>query len=172
MNFNIGLRIFSKSELNIAQAIKTEADHSTQYIADQFSVTQKPLNTQQSYIWRKPLWKDKEGKETSSKRKLTSCPKCKKFQSQQLLLTSTRMDDNRHISKLCTMQCSNISLQQSKQHWRSLSTTNLSTDTLCTRVNSKTILNLTEKGFTSTITEQQYPNVGNISNWVRYWPHR
>lgn len=156
MNFNIGLRIFSKSELNIAQAIKTEADHSTQYIAGQFSVTQKPLNTQQSYIWRKPLWKDKEGKETSSKRKLTSCPKCKKFQSQQLLLTSTRMDDNRHISKLCTMQCSNISLQQSKQHWRSLSTTNLSTDTLCTRVNCKTILNLTEKGFISKITEQQY----------------
>lgn len=156
MNFNIGLRIFSKSELNIAQAIKTEADHSTQYIAGQFSVTQKPLNTQQSYIWRKPLWKDKEGKETSSKRKLTSCPKRKKFQSRQWLLTSTRMDDNRHISKLCTMQCSNISLQQSKQHWRSLSTTNLSTDTLCTRVNSKTILNLTEKGFTSTITEQQY----------------
>ena len=156
MNFNIGLRIFSKSELNIAQAIKTEADHSTQYIAGQFSVTQKPLNTQQSYIWRKPLWKDKEGKETSSKRKLTSCPKCKKFQSWQLLLTSTRMDDNRHISKLWTMQCSNICLQQSKQHWRSLSTTNLSTDTLCTRVNSKTILNLTEKGFTSTITEQQY----------------
>lgn len=156
MNFNIGLRIFSKSELNIAQAIKTEADHSTQYIAGQFSVTQKPLNTQQSYIWRKPLRKVKEGKETSSKRKLTSCPKCKKFQSRQLLLTSTCMDDNRHISKLCTMQCSNISLQQSKQHWRSLSTTNLSTDTLCTRVNSKTILNLTEKGFTSTITEQQY----------------
>lgn len=156
MNFNIGLRIFSKSELNIAQAIKTEADHSTQYIAGQFSVTQKPSNTQQSYIWRKPLWKDKEGKETSSKRKLTSCPKCKKFQSRQLLLTPTRMDDNRHISKLCTMQCSNISLQQSKQHWKSLSTTNLSTDTLCTRVNSKTILNLTEKGFTSTITEQQY----------------
>ena len=156
MNFNIGLRIFSKSELNIAQAIKTEADHSTQYIAGQFSVTQKPLNTQQSYIWRKPLWKDKEGKETSSKRKLTSCPKCKKFQSQQLLLTSTRMDDNRHISKLCTMQCSNISLQQSKQHWRSLSTINLSTDSLCNRVNSKTILNLTEKGFISKITEQQY----------------
>ena len=156
MNFNIGLRVFSKSELNIAQAIKTEADHSTQYIAGQFSVTQKPLNTQQSYIWRKPLWKDKEGKETSSKRKLTSCPKCKKFQSRQLLLTSTRMDDNRHISKLCTMQCSNISLQQSKQHWRSLSTINLSTDTLCNRVNSKTILNLTEKGFISTITEQQY----------------
>lgn len=156
MNFNIGLRIFSKSELNIAQAIKTEADHSTQYIAGQFSVTQKPLNTQQSYIWGKPLRKVKEGKETSSKRKLTSCPKCKKFQSRQLLLTSTCMDDNRHISKLCTMQCSNISLQQSKQHWRSLSTTNLSTDTLCTRVNSKTILNLTEKGFTSTITEQQY----------------
>lgn len=156
MNFNIGLRIFSKSELNIAQAIKTEADHSTQYIAGQFSVTQKPLNTQQSYIWRKPLRKVKEGKETSSKRKLTSCPKCKKFQSRQLLLTSTCMDDNRHISKLCTMQCSNISLQQSKQHWRSLSTTNLSTDTLCTRVNSKTIFNLTEKGFTSTITEQQY----------------
>lgn len=156
MNFNIGLRIFSKSELNIAQAIKTEADHSTQYIAGQFSVTQKPLNTQQSYIWRKPLRKVKEGKETSSKRKFTSCPKCKKFQSQQLLLTSTRMDDNRHISKLCTMQRSNISLQRSKQHWRSLSTINLSTDTLCTRVNSKTILNLTEKGFTSTITEQQY----------------
>lgn len=156
MNFNIGLRIFSKSELNIAQAIKTEADHSTQYIAGQFSVTQKPLNTQQSYIWRKPLWKDKEGKETSSKRKLTSCPKCKKFQSRQLLLTSTRMDDNRHISKLCTMQCSNISLQQSKQHWRSLSTINLSTDSLCNRVNSKTILNLTEKGFISKITEQQY----------------
>ena len=156
MNFNIGLRVFSKSELNIAQAIKTEADHSTQYIAGQFSVTQKPLNTQQSYIWRKPLWKDKEGKETSLKRKLTSCPKCKKFQSWQLLLTSTRMDDNRHISKLCTMQCSNISLQQSKKHWRSLSTINLSTDTLCNRVNSKTILNLTEKGFTSTITEQQY----------------
>lgn len=156
MNFNIGLRIFSKSELNIAQAIKTEADHSTQYIAGQFSVTQKPLNTQQSYIWRKPLRKVKEGKETSSKRKLTSCPKCKKFQSRQLLLTSTCMDDNRHISKLCTMQCSNISLQQSKQHWRSLSTTNLSTDTLCTRVNSKTILNLTERGFTSTKTEQQY----------------
>ena len=154
MNFYIGLRIFSKSELHIAQAIKTEADHSTQYIAGQFSVTQKPLNIQQSYIWRKPLWKDKEGKETSLKRKLTSCPKCKKFQSWQLLLTSTRMDDNRHISKLCTMQCSNISLQQSKQHWKSLSTTNLSTDTLCTRVNSKTILNLTEKGFTSTITEQ------------------
>ena len=156
MNFNIGLRIFSKSELNIAQAIKTEADHSTQYIAGQFSVTQKPLNTQQSYIWRKPLWKDKEGKETSSKRKLTSCPKCKKFQSRQLLLTSTRMDDNRHISKLCTMQCSNISLQQSKQHWRSLSTINLSTDSLCNRVNSKTILNLTEKGFISKISEQQY----------------
>ena len=156
MNFNIGLRIFSKSELNIAQAIKTEADHSTQYIAGQFSVTQKPLNTQQSYIWRKPLWKDKEGKETSLKRKLTSCPKCKKFQSRQLLLTSTRMDDNRHISKLCTMQCSNISLQQSKQHWRSLSTINLSTDSLCNRVNSKTILNLTEKGFISKITEQQY----------------